>query len=91
MAITYERSYKASDGKCYGTLDEAQEVEIRLALISGTAMGIDDAASSAAAIIKAKDAILAILTLTDTSRPKARGVKKVRKAKQQELPKVQAA
>lgn len=81
MAITYERSYKASDGKCYSTLAEAQTVEI--AALLGEPI-------KAADIVEDKDAILAILTLNDSSRPKARGVPKKRKPKvdQPELPKV---
>jgi hypothetical protein len=74
--ISFTRSYLATDGKCYATLEEAQAVEIAL-LFSNE----PDAKRVADGIVANKDSILSILTLTDASRPKARGQKKPRKAK----------
>lgn len=76
--IEFSRSYKASDGKCYGTLEEAQTVEIHKVLeTSGLKVGRDVAQT----IVSNKDEVLNILTLNDTSRPRARGVRKPRKPK----------
>jgi hypothetical protein len=75
--IEFSRSYKASDGKCYASLEEAQAVELADALDLATPDGL----AIAKAIVENKDAILNILTLTDASRPKARGQKKPRKPK----------
>jgi hypothetical protein len=90
MPITYERSYKASDGNCYATLAEAQEVEIKLLLEEAEDFKL--APGTAEVIVANKDAIVNILTLNDSSRPKARGSKKPRKKieppAQAELPKV---
>lgn len=73
--IEFSRSYKASDGKCYASLEEAQAVEIS-ALIDGVTTAV-----MPDFIVSKKEEILNILTLTDASRPKARGQKKPRKPK----------
>ncbi len=80
MAITFSRSYLASDGKCYGTLDEAQQIELV------NKFGLSEEAAKI--IVHEKDNIVDLLTLTDSSRPAARGKSKPRKPKiaQPELP-----
>lgn len=83
MPITFMKSYLACDGKCYPTITEAQEVEIE-ALLSKASSGKDELVLDArmpAFIVSNKDAIVNILTLTDSSRPRARGVKRPRKPK----------
>lgn len=75
--IEFSRSYKASNGKCYSSLEEAQTVEIALLIASSNAT----LENLPAAIVANKEGIVNILTLTDASRPKARGVPKKRKPK----------
>lgn len=70
--IEFAKSYKASDGKCYGTLREAQVVEI-----SKLMKELPNSATSneiAERLLDEKDAVIDILTTTDTSRPKARRI-----------------
>jgi hypothetical protein len=73
--ITFSRSYVAADGQCYASLEEAQTAEIA-SLLDGVSV-----TDMPAAIVEKKDAIICALTITDSSRPKARGVKKPRKPK----------
>lgn len=78
--ITFTRSYQTSDGQCVATLEEAQRKEI-IALFEREGRPDDTPRSYAEVIVASKDEILAILTLTDASRPRARGMKKPRKPK----------
>lgn len=71
MGITFTKSYRASDGKCYATLEEAQIIEIERLLV-------DDQSNPGVVhhytikMIENKEAILNVLTTTDKSRPAAR-------------------
>jgi hypothetical protein len=77
MGIEFARSYKASDGKCYATIKEAQEVEIQKLL--GESASEVECDTVAHVIVENAEAVMAILTINDSSRPRARGVKKPRK------------
>lgn len=71
MSIEFARSYKTSDGKCHGTLEEAQSHQLRIIL--------GDKEAIIQQIIEQSDWIVDVLTMKETSRPKARGAKKPRK------------
>ena len=75
MGIEFARSYKASDGKCYATLREAQEVEV----VEILRKHIDDESEDgftrlAEVILDNADLLQDVFTTTDSSRPKARKV-----------------
>lgn len=72
--IEFAKSYKASDGKCYGTLQEAQVVEICAILSELHLLNVEEQQKVAEGLVDAKDAVIDILTTTDTSRPKARRI-----------------
>jgi hypothetical protein len=75
MGIEFARSYKASDGKCYGTIREAQHAELEELLYPSADRGGDlDYQKVVTLILDKKDQVLDILTTTDASRPKARKV-----------------
>ncbi len=76
MPIEFSRSYKASDGKCYASLEQAQIAELDMLVPT-----FEPNTTVAEGIVANKDAIVSILTLNDSSRPKARGVPKKRRAK----------
>jgi hypothetical protein len=75
MGIEFARSYKASDGKCYATLREAQEVElVELLRQHLEKESNDELMVISETILDNADLIQNILTTTDSSRPKARKV-----------------
>lgn len=79
--IEFSRSYRTSDGKCYATLGEAQATELMMLLKKTIGEPDESLNAFADAILANKDDIIEILTLSDSSRPKARGVPKKRKPK----------
>ncbi len=74
--IEFSRSYKSSDGKCHASLEQAQIAELEILIPTW-----EPSSSVADGIVANKDAILGILTLKESSLPKARGVAKKRKPK----------
>lgn len=72
--IEFAKSYKASDGKCYGTLREAQVVEICAILDDVHFIETQVLQKTAEMLVDAKEAVVDVLTTTDTSRPRARRV-----------------
>lgn len=80
MSIEFARSYKTSDGKCHGTLREDQAHELAdLVFKPAFDKHPHSAEDTAQLVVENSDLILMCLTLTDSSRPKARGSKKPRK------------
>ncbi len=67
------------DGKPYASFEEAQRAGLLQLLVLDPESGLTK--SILDTLVERKAEVLAILTLTDASRPKARGVKKPRKAK----------
>lgn len=85
--IEFTKGFKASDGKVYGTLAEAQEVEVRTLLEEADTAPEGSSWTRpeiAEVVVANKSRIIDILTTTETSRPKARaanGGRKPRKPK----------
>lgn len=75
--ISFARSYQTEDGTCYASLEDAQVVEVmqilKLEGDAGERVGRE--------IVGKKAELVNILTITDSSRPRARGVRKPRKPK----------
>ncbi len=71
-------SYKTSDGTIYETIEAAQAGELSafLADKKATAMNEDDFAEM---LVAHKDRVIDILTMTATSRPKARKANRAKK------------
>lgn len=77
--IEFGRSY-IYDGKAYATMEEAQVEAVTAILAANDSKYTEDGNRLVAkAIVKGKAQVLAVLTLTDASRPRARGVRKPRK------------
>lgn len=79
--IKFTRAYVDSSNEVHATLEQAQEAEILNVLWSQETNRTDAMQDIAARIVENKNAILDALTMTDSSRPGARGQKKARKAK----------
>lgn len=79
MSIEFAKSYKTSDGMCHATLTAARAHELAL-LFGGkdgvAGFGIDYIID---VLVGNADKVVNILTMTERSRPKARGSKKPRK------------
>lgn len=87
--ITFSKCY-VSDGKTYATLDEAKSAGL-VAIFATTSMAGSHHQVMADVILKHADAIMDILSTTDSSRPLARrsnGGKKKRTPKAPEAPPV---
>lgn len=70
--IEFAKSYKVG-GKCFGTLGEAQVEEILKIMLDGDPTKKTER-EIADLLVAKKDAVIDILTTTDTSRPRARRV-----------------
>lgn len=78
--IEFGRSY-IFGGKAYATMEEAQAEAVKALVMSkNSSLAMDYVQLLSDLVIKNKAPLLAILTLTDASRPRARGVRKPRKA-----------
>jgi len=89
ISFSWKKLPVDSNGKAYDSLEAFQASEIAKLLKSACVEDLSFAVSEA--IVGNKTMILEILELTLDARPSARGKPKPRKAKQQALPKVQAA
>ncbi len=83
ISFSWKKLPVDSNGKAYNSLDEFQAAQL-VALL-----GISDEAAKM--VVHEKESVMELLELTMDARPSARGKPKPRKAKQQELPKVQVA
>lgn len=79
MPIAKTTGYRDSAGELHATVEEAQRAELIALLntVDGTGLFVKDDADKAIALmaedlVKHRDELLTILTLTPTSRPKAR-------------------
>lgn len=74
--ISFTRSYKTEDGQVFGTIEEAQTHELTVALDKHRSDFSDTnpAAAMAKILLKDKNVILDILTMTPNSKPKARAI-----------------
>ncbi len=76
--ITFTKAYATSDGKTFGTIEEAQKYELRAILFDVTSnledLGQDRWPSNVVVdrLVDHSAAIIDILSTTPTSRPKAR-------------------
>lgn len=89
--ITFERSYKVGDG-LYATMEEAQQQA--LGKLLAPELGPDGITATADAILKHKDEIVNVLTMTEKALPRARKVNggtKRRKTTATETPAANAA
>lgn len=78
MSIEFAKSYKTSDGMCHATLTEAQRHELYI-LLKDSLAGFERFEDLLADLVEKSGPIVNILTMTERSRPKARGSKKPRK------------
>ncbi len=88
ISFSWKKLPVDSNGKSYDSLEAFQAAQIEQFIDVGDA---EKRGQVAAAIVSNKATVIEILELTTDARPTARGVRKPRKAKQPELPKVQAA
>lgn len=80
MSITFTKAYVAN-GKTFATLAEAQKEGIVSILDNKNLSDVEFAFLEVVAmrVLQTKEAIVEVLTMKETSRPKARGAKKPRK------------
>lgn len=74
------KSYLAADGKCYPKIEEAQAVEVAQILKDQGTLDKPELDNISAFIVSRKEDIVNALTITESSRPGARGKKKPRKS-----------
>lgn len=88
--IEFTKGFKASDNKVYGSLQEAQNAEIRILVEeSDSAPGtVWNATEIAGFILDYQDKIMDILTTTESSKPKARKINGGTKKRQSKTPAV---
>lgn len=81
--ITFAKSFKASDGRLFGTVQEAQSYELELVVKKegddGRVQSVSSAMENfpkyfAEKIMENRELILDILTTTNASKPKARAI-----------------
>jgi ABC-type branched-subunit amino acid transport system ATPase component len=86
--ITFQKSFRSSDGKLHESLQAAQAAEIRNILFAEQAKVLSEEEVAERVLEKQKE-IMDVLSTTESSRPKARslhgGSKKRRKAEKPEI------
>ena len=71
--IQFTKSYKTDDNQVFGTIEEAQKHELET-LLHDKGVSKGEVPSVAKLLIDRKDIIVDILTMTPSSKPKARSI-----------------